>query len=611
MTDPRRFSRATLVLIVAAFVVYLIGNADVPLWDRDEPRYAQCSRQMLESGDWVLPRYLGDLRLAKPPLIYWLQATSMSVFKVNEFAARLPSAVAMALTLSLLAVAVRRGLSAEHAFWSVLVMGASVMTVVSAKACLTDSVLLLFITVAQLCLFLIWIGRGTWPVFCGLGLATGLTLMTKGPVGLGIHATTFIGYGLLTWSLRWKKQSASAEETTPKPTAVEAPAAVMATSARTPHLALKILAALLIVVAVCLPWVILVEQRWAALPADVRAEAAAKGSERKRAASPESPQSTGEHGYIWTVLEKEVIIRSKEGQEGHWGPPGYYLAAIWGIFLPWSLLLPATIVLAWKRRHLVHIRFALGAVIGPWLMFEAIQTKLPHYMLPCFVPLAILTADAIVQCLRHGVAALSDKPFRRAVVVWGVIFGVLGLAPWIAVKWFTPQPWTILAIVSTAAIVYAAYVVRTFRGGQTQRALVAMGLGGLLLYGLLFRAFLPACDYLRLAPKTAEVQVADEATAPGKVLMLDYKEPSLAFYQGGTIREHSATIVTAKLLELTRGVDWYVVTRDVWNASEPKTAGEPDPRLSLDVVSTFRGLDVADGMRNVEVMVVKRKQPSP
>lgn len=609
MTD-RRFSRATLIVIFAALVVYLVGNGDVPLWDRDEPRYAQCSRQMLESGDWVLPRYLGDLRMAKPPLIYWLQASSMTVFGVNEFAARLPSVIAMVLTLGLLAVVVRRALSIEHAFWAVLVMASSVMTVVSAKACLTDSVLLLFISIAQLCLYLIWTGRRGWPVFLALGLAVGLTLLTKGPVGLGIHAMTFVGYGLLTWSLRWKKDTTNNEVTPSGGVATEdqaRPAAAALTPSSRLAWVAKVLSVPAIAIAVCLPWVILIEQRWAALPAEVRAEAAAKGSERKRAANPDAPRSTGEHGYIWTVIEKEIIDRSKEGQEGHWGPPGYYLAAIWGIFLPWSLLLPATIVLAWKRRHLAHIRFALGAVLGPWLMFEIVQTKLPHYLLPCFVPLSILTADAIVQCLRHGVAALSDRPFKRGAIAWAIVFTLIGSAPWLATLAFRPQPWLILAVVSGVAAVYATLVARRFVTGQTQQALITMGLGGLLIYALLFRIFLPSCDYLRLAPKTAEVLIANEATQPGKVLMLDYKEPSLAFYQGGTIREHSATILTPRLLEITPNVDWYVVTRDVWDASAPKKPGDSDAREALNIVASFRGLDVADGMRNVEVVVVQRK----
>src|SRR5437870_12770010 len=92
------------VLIVAAACVYLIGNDRVPLWDRDEPRNAQAARRMLESGDWVVPRFLDKVRIAKPPFTYWCQAIAMSVFGGNAFAARLPSVAAMMLTLIVLAV---------------------------------------------------------------------------------------------------------------------------------------------------------------------------------------------------------------------------------------------------------------------------------------------------------------------------------------------------------------------------------------------------------------------------------------------------------------------------------------------------------------------------
>src|SRR5580698_4483372 len=67
-------------LLIGAAGLFLVGNARVSLFDRDEPRYAECSREMLESGDWVVPRYLGELRTHKPPLIYWCQAAAMSVF---------------------------------------------------------------------------------------------------------------------------------------------------------------------------------------------------------------------------------------------------------------------------------------------------------------------------------------------------------------------------------------------------------------------------------------------------------------------------------------------------------------------------------------------------
>lgn len=603
MTDPRRFSRATLVLILAALVVYLAGNAAVPLWDRDEPRYAQCSRQMLQTGDWVLPRYLDDLRMAKPPLIYWLQAASMSVLGETSQAARLPSVIGMVATLKLLAAAVRRELSAEHAFWAVLVLGTSVMAVVSAKACLTDAVLLLFVTTAQLCLYRIWTGRGTWPTAVTMGAAVGLALLTKGPVAPGIPAATLLGLAFLTWSLRWGRKREGVRGgggEGERETDARKPQASLARGAS------KALVGFALSVGVCLPWVILVEQRWAALPADVRADAAAKGSDRKRAASPGARVPRGDQGYIWTTIEKEVVDRSRTAQEGHKGPPGYYLVAIWGIFLPWSLILPATLVLAWRRRHVPHVRFALAAVLGPWVMFELVQTKLPHYLLPCFVPLAILSADAIVQCLRHGVNALSDRGFRRGVAAWGVVMALFGLAVWLPGVWFRPQPWAALVAVSVVAIGYAAVVARALLAGRTQRGLVTMGLGALLLFAVLFRAFLPNAEYLKLSVRTAEVLRERGATGPGEAVMLDYKEPSLAFYQGGGIREHSATVVTPRLLEIV-SAEWFVITRDVWANSAPKRPGEPDARPMLDVVATFVGLDVADGMRGVEVMVTRRK----
>jgi hypothetical protein len=94
MTNRSRLFLLVATIFTSAFV-YLIGNGSVALWDRDEPRYAQTSRQMLQTGDWVVPHYLDNVRTAKPALIYWCQAIAMRVFGDNEFAARFPSAMAI------------------------------------------------------------------------------------------------------------------------------------------------------------------------------------------------------------------------------------------------------------------------------------------------------------------------------------------------------------------------------------------------------------------------------------------------------------------------------------------------------------------------------------
>src|SRR5688572_30307071 len=125
-----------VLVLVAAAALYLAGNARVSLWDRDEPRYAQTSRQMLEGGDWVVPRFLDKVRTAKPVFIYWCQAAAMAAIGGDgdrgAFAARLPSAVAMLAVLAIAGVVVTRGAGPDRAFWTVLVLGSSVLAVWSA-----------------------------------------------------------------------------------------------------------------------------------------------------------------------------------------------------------------------------------------------------------------------------------------------------------------------------------------------------------------------------------------------------------------------------------------------------------------------------------------------
>jgi 4-amino-4-deoxy-L-arabinose transferase-like glycosyltransferase len=112
----------------------------------------------------------------------------------------------------------------------------------------------------------------------------------------------------------------------------------------------KVVVSILIVAAIVMPWFALVEQR--------------------------AP------GFLGISVANDVIRRTLEPLEQHFGPPGYYLLVLWGIYMPWSVLLPLTFVLAWRHRADARVRFALAAVVGPWVMLELVQTKLPHYLLP-------------------------------------------------------------------------------------------------------------------------------------------------------------------------------------------------------------------------------------
>src|SRR5690606_27326341 len=177
--------------------------------------------------------------------------------------------------------------------------------------------------------------------------AIGLGGLTKGPVVLGVHLATMLALAGTDVGRRWRQWGAGRE-------------ALAWWRHTRPIMGIVILGV------VCGPWLWLLHQR--------------------------------EPGFLGQAIGHDVVRRSTQALEGHKGPPGFYLVTIFGTFFPWSLLLPLTIGLAVRHRRLGVIRFALAAVIGPWVMMELVATKLVHYVLPIFPALAFLVSDALMRC---------------------------------------------------------------------------------------------------------------------------------------------------------------------------------------------------------------------
>src|SRR5262249_7452432 len=128
---------------------HVIGTWSVPLIDRDEPRFAEASREMIERGDYVVPYFNNQLRLDKPPLAYWAQVVSFRIFGENDFAARFPSAVAAALVaLSVFAWGAAMA-SSRIGWWAAIIFTLSLQTFLHAKAAVADMWLVLFVTLAH------------------------------------------------------------------------------------------------------------------------------------------------------------------------------------------------------------------------------------------------------------------------------------------------------------------------------------------------------------------------------------------------------------------------------------------------------------------------------
>ncbi len=532
MNRPNGYSLATVGVILAAAATYLVGGGSVHLWDRDEAWYAQASRQMVDSGNWLVTYFLDQPRYAKPILIYWCQAACMTMLGVGERAVRLPSAIAMIITLSILAWSIGRAAGMKRAFYTVLIFGSSLMVIVSAKMCLTDSVLLTFMTVAQLCLFAIYRGgaRGVGGLALPLifWVCVALAGLTKGPIVLAVLIAAMLVLaclevgGLRRWSLLTWRDAVSWWGR------------------------LRPLLGLLVILAVVGPWLVAVGLR-----------------------DPE---------FLRNML-LEPVRHTARNQDGQWALPGYYVAIIWLVFFPWSPLLPPVLHHAWRRRRARHIRFALALVVGNWLLGEVMATKLPHYLLPAFASLAFLTTD----CLRHGLRRPFVRMMIPGTVLWLIGAAALAAGPVLLdIRFSGPRMLAVLPFVVLAAGYLGIVGVMLVRR-RLPAAVVAMGLGMLLIATTLYGVFLPGAWYLRMPAAIGRTLRVLGATREGEVIMVGFFEPSLAFYQGGTIRERPADfLVRTPVCEWPR---WIVATEGLHGAlPSDKLAG-------IRVVERFHGLN--------------------
>src|SRR5215475_15870803 len=132
------------LLFICCVLFHIAGTWSLPLIDRDEPRFAEASREMIQRADYIVPYFNNQLRLDKPPLTYWAQVVSYRIFGESDFSARFPSAIAAALTALVIVTWGHRIGAAAVGWWAAMIFTLSLQTFVHAKAAVADMWLVLF-----------------------------------------------------------------------------------------------------------------------------------------------------------------------------------------------------------------------------------------------------------------------------------------------------------------------------------------------------------------------------------------------------------------------------------------------------------------------------------
>lgn len=210
-----RLSEWRLELALAALVLALnlTGAGRFGLFDVDEAIFAEATRELVETGDWVTPHYNGGVRYDKPPLIYWVMALPLKLCGPTPAAARATSAVASALLVLVLAAAGRLLFGGLAGLYAGLAMGTCLQGFVLARWSATDMVLTLLMACAWLSLLAMTETKRTgWSVAAAAFLA--LATLTKGPVAVVLPVGSWLVWALLTgelggvarcWRLYWGK----------------------------------------------------------------------------------------------------------------------------------------------------------------------------------------------------------------------------------------------------------------------------------------------------------------------------------------------------------------------------------------------------------------------
>ena len=195
-------SRAEIFKIAAIFLLagllFFFRLGDRPLRNPDEGRYAELSREMLQSGDWVKPTLFGLGYLRKPPLFYWLVAASFKGFGVNEWSARaVPAWFGMA-GVALVYFFTRRFLGSKSALWASLILASNIAFVQIGRYLVIDAVFSFFLTGSLFLFYAALRSRRRSTLFFLFYVFLGLAFLAKGLAAVVIAAFSISAYLLWT-----------------------------------------------------------------------------------------------------------------------------------------------------------------------------------------------------------------------------------------------------------------------------------------------------------------------------------------------------------------------------------------------------------------------------
>jgi 4-amino-4-deoxy-L-arabinose transferase-like glycosyltransferase len=519
-----------LGILGALGLAALVGLGAVGLVDYDEAAYGEIARAMLRTSDWLTPRLCGSEFFEKPPLLYWTAAAGMSLLGVGPAGVRLGTALAGAAAPLALFGFARRRIGERAAFAAGLVLVSSLELAVLARIAFTDMLLSLWLVVCLGALDRAFAARERANAWFALAcLAAALAVLTKGAIGVLLPGAA--GLAELAARGRWRD------------------------ALRPAWLVLGIA----IVVGIGFSWYL------------------ALGLTRENG-----------FAFMRALFLEHHVGRFSQPMQGHGGSVLYYVPVVLVGLFPWSPLLPLALARVRLRGDADGVRFVrLFAVFSAitFVFFSIAATKLANYVAPVLPGLA-LAIGALA-----GESEPAPKPRGLAWSRFGAVaFAALGAAALFALPLLPARLPALLgahaelrpglaqeplelgpggALAGLALVAGAALAAAAWRAGRAERGHVALAVGAVAAYTILFQTALARADQALAEPLRRLAVHAAARTAPDeKILMLGLRHrPSVCFAS-----ERATRFATAS------GAKW--AEKDIFGPAAPRIGLSGEPQLA-------------------------------
>jgi 4-amino-4-deoxy-L-arabinose transferase-like glycosyltransferase len=472
--------RSTAFILACCALLLLPGFFTIPAIDRDEARFAQATKQMVETGDYVDIRFQDDVRYKKPVGIYWMQAAAVQTAsalglpgaQLRIWIYRIPSLIgavgAVLLTYwTALAFVTRRG-----AVLAALMMCACVLLGAEARLAKTDAMLLLTVVAAMGALGRVYLSwqRGedpahppwSWPAIFWTALAGGILI--KGPLILMFAGLTIVTLAILDRGAPWLWR-------------------------------LRPVWGLMWMLVLVLPWFVAIYWR------------------------------AGEAFFTDSVGGD--MLAKLAAQESHGAPPGLYLLLFWITFWPGAPLAAMAVPAVWQARREPGAQYLLAWLVPSWIVFELVLTKLPHYVLPLYPAIAILTAGALER------RVLSRSWLMRGTAWWFTLPALAAIIAVVGAIMMTRQPaflaWPLLA----AAMIFGLFAWWLYESNHAERSLLNAVASAVFLALAIYGVVMPHLSTLFPSAEIARLLRTVSCVGP-KSASAGFHEPSLVFMTGTT-----------------------------------------------------------------------------